>query len=832
MNIVLLVTALAVLFIVIAACEPVAARLRLPYSVVLAVVGAMLGTLALWLQRSGVAASFPPEVADLLALPIRSSVFLYMFLPTLLFQVSLSLNIRRMIDDWVPILVMAVVAVLVSTLAIGFALQPFSSMSLAACLLLGSIVSTTDPSAVVSIFRSIAAPQRLTRIVEGESLLNDAAAIALFGFFLTFVMAGVPDPTLREALVEFPLLILGGLGLGYLMARIALFLMTRMASHPTAQLSLSLALPYLTYVLAEQGLHASGVIAVVTAGIAMNLTGPGRLSPATWKLLSDIWEMLSHWAGSLIFIVAALLIPRLIGRATGWDLLLIGIVALAAVVARGVMLSGLLPLLTRFNLSPRVERPYRVAILWGGLRGAVTLALALAVTENPMVPPHVKREVGILATGFVLFTLLAQGTTLRWVIRRLGLARLTPLDLALSNQVIAVALQNVREGVAETVRERELDPQIVRSEAKGFGQRLARAVELADDSADDIPDRDRITLGLVALAGRERDAILAAFRQQIISPRLAEAMLVDVDRLIERTRLQGRDGYRAAGRRALGLGRQHRIAVWAHNRLKITRWLSQLTSDRFEMLLTQRLILGDLHGLIDGKIRRIHGRRVAEILHEMLKRREEETEQALEALRLQYPGYSEEMVRSFIRRTALQLELREYEMLHDDGLIGQELFMTLRQRIQVARGKKERRPHLDLAVQKVELVRQFPLFAEMEEDQLRALERLLQTVYVRPGDVLLRRGDVPRKVFFIASGAVESDVAGQKVRLGRGEMFGQLAILTRKTRKAQVTAISHGTLLSLDEARFLELLRRNKTLQEAAVESAARRNVTIDLSAI
>lgn len=492
MNIVLLVTALAVLFIVIAACEPVAARLRLPYSVVLAVVGAMLGTLALWLQRSGVAASFPPEVADLLALPIRSSVFLYIFLPTLLFQVSLSLNIRRMIDDWVPILVMAVVAVLVSTLAIGFALQPFSSMSLAACLLLGSIVSTTDPSAVVSIFRSIAAPQRLTRIVEGESLLNDAAAIALFGFFLTFVMAGVPDPTLRQALVEFPLLILGGLGLGYLMARIALFLMTRMASHPTAQLSLSLALPYLTYVLAEQGFHASGVIAVVTAGIAMNLTGPGRLSPATWKLLSDIWEMLSHWAGSLIFIVAALLIPRLIGRATGWDLLLIGVVALAAVVARGVMLSGLLPLLTRFNLSPRVERPYRVAILWGGLRGAVTLALALAVTENPMVPPHVKREVGILATGFVLFTLLAQGTTLRWVIRRLGLARLTPLDLALSNQVIAVALQNVREGVAETVRERELDPQIVRSEAKGFGQRLARAVELADDSADDIPDRDRV----------------------------------------------------------------------------------------------------------------------------------------------------------------------------------------------------------------------------------------------------------------------------------------------------------------------------------------------------
>ncbi|SNX68979.1 sodium/proton antiporter (CPA1 family) [Cereibacter ovatus] len=832
MTIILLVSALACLFIVIAACEPIAARLRMPFTAVLAVVGAALGTGALWLQHSEVAHGFSPEVTQLLGLPIRSSVFLYMILPTLLFQVSLSLNIRRMIDDWVPILVMAVVAVVVSTLAIGFALQPFSSMSLVACLLLGAIVSTTDPSAVVSIFRSIAAPQRLTRIVEGESLLNDAAAIALFGFFLTFVMAGVPDPTLRDALVSFPLLIGGGVAAGYVMARIGLWAMTLLAAYPTAQISLSLALPYLTFVLAEQGLEASGVIAVVTVGITMNVAGPGRLSPATWASLSEIWAMLAHWAGSLIFILAALLIPRLIGRATDWDLVLIGVVTLAAVVARWVMLWGMVPLLGRLNLSPKVEQPYRVAILWGGLRGAVTLALALAVTENPMVPPHVKREVGILATGFVLFTLLVQGTTLRWVIRRLGLARLTPLDLALSNQVIAVALQNVREEVAQTVRERELDPAIVRAEAKRFGERLERSVDLADDSAEDINDRDRITLGLLALAGRERDAILAAFRQQLISSRLVQIMLVDVDRLIERTRLQGRDGYRAAGRMALGTGRSHRLAVLAHNRLKISRWLSRLTADRFEMLLSQRLILSDLHGLIDGKIRRIHGRRVAEILHEMLKRREEETVQALEALRLQYPGYSDEMVRAFIRRTALRLEEREYEMLLGDGLIGQELYMTLLQRIANERRRVEVRPHLDLAVQKSELVRQFPLFRDMEEDQRRALEHLLQTVYVRPGEVLLRRGDAPRKVFFIASGAVESDVAGQKVRLGRGEMFGQLAILTRKPRRAQVTAISHGTLLSLDEVRFKELLRRNAALQAATVESAARRGVTLDLSTL
>ena len=104
-------------------------------------------------------------------------------LPMLLFQATLEVNLRRMLDDWVPILVLAVVAVVVATFSIGYSLAWISSLPLAVCLLVGAIVSTTDPSAVVSIFRSLSAPRRLARIIEGESLLNDAAAIALFGLF-------------------------------------------------------------------------------------------------------------------------------------------------------------------------------------------------------------------------------------------------------------------------------------------------------------------------------------------------------------------------------------------------------------------------------------------------------------------------------------------------------------------------------------------------------------------------------------------------------------------------------------------------------------------------
>ena len=827
MDIIIIPTIIAALFLVIGAAEPLAARLRLPYSVILAVLGSLIGAAAIFFLRTDLTDALNPVAEAILALPIRSNVFLYVFLPTLLFQATLGMNLRRMIDDWVPILTLAVVAVVVATLSVGYALNLVSTLPLAACLLIGSIVSTTDPSAVVSIFRSISAPRRLARIIEGESLLNDAAAIALFGLFMGYVMLGVPDPTLSDAFAKFPMLIAGGAVAGWLTAQAAVWVMAFFARYERAQITVSVAVPYLAYIGAEQTIGASGVIAVVAAGLTLNLAGPGRLPPQAWTNLREVWDLLAHWAGALIFILAALLIPRLLDDLRISDVALIGVVVVAAVAARAAILFGLLPLLTLARVSPHVERPYRAAILWGGLRGAVTLALALAVTESIRVPSETKRLVGILATGFTLFTLLVQGTTLRAVIGRLGLDRLSPIDAALSRQVVAVALQTVREDVAKTTGNYELTHDIVRAEAKRFGQRLDRAVKSAEEVAE-ILDRDRVTLGLIALAGAERDTILARLRERSVSARLSERALTNADRLIEATRTGGRSGYSRAGRRAVGYSLPFRAAVLLHNRLGLSRPLARLTADRFELLLSQRLILRDLDSFIDGRIQRIHGRRVGDLLRELLARRVQTVETALEGLRLQYPGYAEELERRFIRRTALRLEEREYASMREDGLIGAELHMALTTDIARRRAAAEQRPQLDLALQREELVRQFPLFADLDEAVLKRLSRGLTTRYANAGEVLLHRNSTPKSVFFIASGAVELESAGQTWRLGRGEMFGQMAILMQRPRRTEGRAIAPSTFLVLNEARFRRLLRRSPTVQEAVRASAEKRGLSIE----
>ncbi|MGY6634964.1 MAG: cation:proton antiporter [Alkalilacustris sp.] len=820
MDLVAFLGILATLFALIALAQPLAEKVGLPFSVLIALMGIVIGVGAGLTLRTELTDAFDPLAQAILSVPVGAQTFLYVFLPTLLFQVALTLNLRRMLDDWVPILVMAVVAVVVATFVIGFALMPFAGQSLVVCLLVGAIVATTDPSAVVSIFREIGAPARLTRLIEGESLLNDAAAIALFGAFIALTLPGGGETKLWSQWIGFVAQLGLGAVVGYLFARLATTVLEALGGWRLAQVSLSVALPYATYIVAEQLLAVSGVIAVVAAGATLNFIGPGRLAPTNWAYLRDTWELLAHWAGSLIFVLAALLVPRLLDT-IGWeDVALVGVVVVAATAARAVTLFVLLPFLRLMRLSPAISLPYKVVILWGGLRGAVTLALALAVTENPLILPDAQRTVAVLATGFTLFTLLVQGTTLRPLIRWLKLDRLTPLEAALQRQVVAVALQTVREEVADVTGRHGLTRETVRAEAKDFAGRLDRAVEAAEE-AQEILDRDRLTLGLVTVAGREREVILEGFRERTISARLIERMLGDAGRLIEATRHGGRSAYRSTARTNVAHGRGYRLAAALH-RLGLSRPLGDLVADRFEIILITRMILRDLHDFVDDRILRIHGRRVTDLLHEVLARREEELDREIEGLRLQYPGFADALERSFIRRTRVRLEEREIEASFDDGLIGADLYARLMRGIKDRRRSAETRPRLDLSLQKREMVSQFPMFATLSERQRRRLTRALVTIYAEPGEALLRRGEEARSVFFIASGAVERDAGGQVQRLGRGEMFGEIALLAgQRVRRGRVRAITHCTLLRLDEARFLRLLRRLPDLRARAIEAAS-----------
>ncbi|MFK7871487.1 MAG: cyclic nucleotide-binding domain-containing protein, partial [Roseobacter sp.] len=275
-------------------------------------------------------------------------------------------------------------------------------------------------------------------------------------------------------------------------------------------------------------------------------------------------------------------------------------------------------------------------------------------------------------------------------------------------------------------------------------------------------------------------------------------------------------------------GPLYRTAAVLYEWFRLPFLLAQMTAHRFEILLAQRLVLRDVCEFVDSRIRRIHGRRVADLLRDLVDRRIEVVDTALEGLKLQYPGYAEEVERLFIERISLRIEAREYEAIFDDGLIGAELYSVLMQDVATKRAAAEARPPLDVTPQRIELVQRLPVFADVDQPTLRRLSRALRTRHADAGEIIIARDTPARSVFFIASGAVELEVAGQSWRLGRGEIFGQSEILSRQHRRPLVRAIAPSMLLVLDEARFRRLLARNRTVREAVVASAAARGFDLE----
>jgi CPA1 family monovalent cation:H+ antiporter len=166
---------IAALLVVVGFCQPLAAYLKLPPPVLLGVVGVALGAFPVALSRLGWSTGSDPFADIFVELPVSSATFIYVFLPLLVFEAGIVTDVRRTLQDAAPILLLAIVATLITTGVIGLALWPLAGVSLVVCLLLGAVVATTDPAAVIAIFRDVGAPARLTRLVEGEALLNDAS---------------------------------------------------------------------------------------------------------------------------------------------------------------------------------------------------------------------------------------------------------------------------------------------------------------------------------------------------------------------------------------------------------------------------------------------------------------------------------------------------------------------------------------------------------------------------------------------------------------------------------------------------------------------------------
>ncbi len=503
--------------------------LRVPYPILLVVGGLGLG--------------FLPGTEDVVLDP---DLVLLIILPPLLYSAAFFTPLRDLRRNVRPISLLAIGLVLATMLSVAWIAHESLDFSWPAAFVLGAIVSPTDPVAATSIARRVGMPARVVTIVEGESLINDATALTAYKFAVAAVLTGAFS--LPDAILEFFVNAAGGIAIGCAVGFVVAAV-RRKLDNPPVEVTIALFTAYFAYLPAE-ALDVSGVIAAVTVGVYMGrLTS--RLTTPTTRIQSDaVWGIVVFLLNSALFVLVGMQLPQILdgldGMSTG-ELVADGAVVTAAVIATRIVWVPIFTYVPRF-LSRRIRErdPYPpwqgpVLLSWMGMRGAVSLAAALALPlQTDAGAAFPERDLIIFLTYCVILgTLLLQGLTLPGLVRVLGVeddgalvdeesnARLKAAKAALSRLDELVLEGTVREDTAERMRGM-------------YNYRLRRFRARFDDGdgdGEDLEERSEAYQHAVReVLDAQRAQLLALRDQGIINDEVMRRVERDLD--LEDTRLE------------------------------------------------------------------------------------------------------------------------------------------------------------------------------------------------------------------------------------------------------------------------------------------------------
>ncbi|MFL6720728.1 MAG: cation:proton antiporter [Sphingomonas sp.] len=368
-------------------------RLGLPYIVGLVVAGFLIALLP---NSPGV--------------PLSRELIFNVLLPPLVFEAALQLDWRRFRDELPLTLTLAFLGVGIAAAIVAGGMHILVGWSWIGAALFGVLIAATDPVSVIASFREMGCQPRVAMVVESESLLNDG--VAAVGFAVLSAIAAGASPSAASAIPAFLWTLGGGVAIG-LTVSAAILLMAGRTDDPLVEITLTTIAAYGSFLLAEY-FHASGIISALTAGLVIGSLGSRFLTESGRHRVEWAWEYFAFLANSFVFIligmnVANQPIHRLGSAAT--------VVAILLVLAGRAL--SIYPLAALFSRSRwRVSAAYQHTLFWGGLRGALALALALAV------PASVPERNAIILTAFVVvaYSILVHGLTMPWLIRHFGLS--------------------------------------------------------------------------------------------------------------------------------------------------------------------------------------------------------------------------------------------------------------------------------------------------------------------------------------------------------------------------------------------------------------------------
>lgn len=414
-----------------------AQKIRLPYTVLLVIVGSLLVPLS---EIEG--------FSFITSFELTPELLFFVFLPILIFESAYNIKISNMVNNMRSISMLAIIGLLVSTVFIGvsghylFKWIGFD-MPMVVTLLFGAIISATDPVAVLALFKEYGAPLRLTLIFEGESLFNDGTAFAVFLLILDVMTHGYTGAdSIVGGILNFVIMLFGGIVFGLSMGFLFAKLIEWVKGHEHLEMTLTLLVAHFTFILTEllsehiviwgQHIRFSSIIATSVASLVIGNYGRFKMSAGVEEYMEKFWSYFGFVTNSLVFILMGLLFVK---QSIGLHIAILPILLSIAFVAIGRALS-IYPVLGLFNLNKKEEPiplPWMHLLSWGSLRGALAIVMVMLIPDDIDLPGwnysfSIKDFVTAITIGCIYFTLLFKATTIGKVMNLLGIDALSDYE--------------------------------------------------------------------------------------------------------------------------------------------------------------------------------------------------------------------------------------------------------------------------------------------------------------------------------------------------------------------------------------------------------------------
>ncbi len=463
-----------------------ARRVKLPHTVFLVVIGLIIGFLT----------NFFPAFQFFSEFTLTPQLLFYLLLPTLIFESAYNINARRIVEDMPAILVLSIISLIVSTVLIGGALYYLLAflgfaVPFIVTLLFGALISATDPVAVLALFKEYGAPRRLSLIFEGESLFNDATAVALFLVLLEVARFGYHGfDTVLEGMVSFTSMMIGGVIFGVIAGGIFAKLVGLARENEVASITLTIVLAHVTFILSEiishhlvfGGFHfyLSPIIATTVAALLMGNYGRSKIHPKAEEFVEKLWGQLAFMSNSLIFILIGILFVN-VPKLDATLIAVVGITILIVAIARAI---SIYPVVGVFNAATvadkKIPLSWQHLLSWGSLRGALAVTMVLLIPDdltfagwNLSVSP--KDFLLALTVGCIFATLFIKATTIQTFMRRLKLDTLTDIEKVEADEARALIHHEVQKRIRRYEDRGYIDATVANTLCAEHAERYAKA---------------------------------------------------------------------------------------------------------------------------------------------------------------------------------------------------------------------------------------------------------------------------------------------------------------------------------------------------------------------